>query len=372
MPAKDAGRRLAVVGEAPGSDEVAWHICTRCGEGYAANRSYNGGKCPTCSGIGVHAPTPFVGQSGRLLNKLLAEVGIEREACWVGNVCQVQPPRNEIKAFKWDGPEIQGGLEQVRLDLNLWKPHMVLLLGNTPLRAFNFEQPKCNVGDWRGSLFIGGLHNGLGVKCMATYHPAAVLRDPALSPLVRFDLKRLAAELAVDGIALPKRDIVIAHPDEGWTAERIVQWCEVQRELRTPLSVDLEGVVDYIECIGFATCPDFALVVPFISVAGESVWSEADEYAIWLALEGLLSDPDVPKILTNALYDAFVLAWTYGIVVRPIVDDTMLKWHELYCELEKSLAMQTSVLTREPFYKFQRKQAQRLHEAASEAATTTP
>jgi hypothetical protein len=135
-----------------------------------------------------------------------------------------------------------------------------------------------------------------------------------------------------------------------------------------PISFDIEGVVDYVECIGFAQADNKALVVPLISVAGESVWPEEDEYEIWLAMELILSSSRVPKIAQNSLYDCFVLAWSYGIVVRPLADDTMLKHHELYCELEKSLAFQASIYTDQPFYKFQRKAAKRMAEEAEASA----
>lgn len=267
--------------------------------------------------------------------------------------CQVQPPRNEIKHFVWDGVEIQSGLDALSRDLAAFQPHFCLLLGSTALRALKGDL-KANVSDWRGSLFLASAI-AKGVKSMAAYHPAALLRDYSLTAVTRFDLKRAKQELGVDGLELPKREVVIAHPDNGWTPERIRDWCLTQRQLGTPLAVDIEGVVDYVECVGFATSPAFALVVPFISVSGESVWSEEDEYAIWTELEQLLQAPEVPKVLQNSLYDCFILAWSYGIVVRPVADDTMLKHHELYCELEKSLAFQTSLYTRQAHYKYQRK-----------------
>jgi uracil-DNA glycosylase family 4 len=204
---KPAARRLAVVGEAPGADEVNWHVCTRCGHGYSSLKSYTGTKCPDCGGTALHQPTPFVGPSGRLLNALLAGVGIDRDACFVGNVCQVQPPGNKIELFKWDGPELTEGLAQLRTDLAAYQPHMLLLLGNTPLKALTGDR-KRNVGDWRGSLLMLD-----GVKALPTYHPAALLREAHLTAVCRLDLKRLAEELPKDGLVLPVRRIYLLHPD---------------------------------------------------------------------------------------------------------------------------------------------------------------
>jgi uracil-DNA glycosylase family 4 len=181
---KPAARRLAVVGEAPGADEVNWHVCTRCGHGYSSLKSYTGTKCPDCGGTALHQPTPFV-----------------------GNVCQVQPPGNKIELFKWDGPELTEGLAQLRTDLAAYQPHMLLLLGNTPLKALTGDR-KRNVGDWRGSLLMLD-----GVKALPTYHPAALLREAHLTAVCRLDLKRLAEELPKDGLVLPVRRIYLLHPD---------------------------------------------------------------------------------------------------------------------------------------------------------------
>ena len=64
---------------------------------------------------------------------------------------------------------------------------------------------------------------------------------------------------------------------------------------------------------------------------------------------------DVPKVLQNSLYDNFVLSYGFGILIRNVVEDTMLKGWEIYSELPKGLGVQASIWTREPYYKFERK-----------------
>lgn len=353
FPSRNVPRRLAIVGEAPGSDEVSWHVCPGCGYGYTPVKAYTGTRCPRCKGEAEARPTPFVGPSGMLLNRLLSDVGIPRDGCLIANCCQVQPPRNEIKLFKWDGVELTEGMACLMADLATFNPHMILMLGNTPLRGLTGEHRK-NVGDWRGSLLEVKVGERM-VKAMATYHPAALLREYGLSGVVKFDMKRLRDELAVDGLVLPVRQIDV---DLGFV--ELLDRLKSAQNARQAIAFDLEGTCDYIECIGFASSPSSAFVVPFISVDGTSVWQEHEEIALWEAVAALLEDPLVPKIAQNSLYDCFVLAWTYGIVVRGIADDTMLKHHELYCELDKSLGFQASIYTREPYYKFQRKAAKQL------------
>ncbi len=121
------------------------------------------------------------------------------------------------------------------------------------------------------------------------------------------------------------------------------------------VAIDLEGFVDYVSCIGFATTHNTAFVVPFMRADGTSWWSEDEEVQLWEAVAAVLEDILVAKVLQNSLYDCFVLAWSYGIVIENIIDDTMLKHFELFCELPKNLGFQTSIYTAHPAYKHQRK-----------------
>ena len=102
FPINDSSLRLALVGESPGTDE------TREGQ-------------------------PFVGKSGRFLNILLSRAGTSRESCFVGNLCQVQPERNEIASFEWMGDEIQSGIQQLKKDLEAYKPNIIVALGGSSL-----------------------------------------------------------------------------------------------------------------------------------------------------------------------------------------------------------------------------------------------
>lgn len=83
--AEPTSYRLAIVGEAPGENEEQHGV-------------------------------PFVGASGSHLNRELSHVGLDRNQCFIGNVCQVRPPGNKIEAFDWSGTEIQSGLAQLKND----------------------------------------------------------------------------------------------------------------------------------------------------------------------------------------------------------------------------------------------------------------
>jgi len=107
---------------------------------------------------------PFVGAAGQLLNRMLAEIGIERGDVWIANVIKCRPPGNrdplpdEIEACS---PWLQ---EQIRLI----DPHVIVTLGNFATR-FVLDKPV-SISRVRGQRFAVG-----GRVVIPTFHPAAIL-----------------------------------------------------------------------------------------------------------------------------------------------------------------------------------------------------
>lgn len=322
FPQIPAPYRLAIIGEAPGAEEDA------CG-------------------------VPFSGSSGALLNALLTNAGLARSSCFVGNVCQVRPPQNDIASFDYDGPEITAGLAQLTADLQRWRPHLCLLLGNTALRAARGE--VASVSDWRGSLFVPSTGPFASLKCMATYHPAAVLRQYEWMPVLRFDIGRAREQALTPELVTPIRALTTPEGDKPAYLAYIVERLRSIYERKPRISIDIEGGVDTMSCISVAESPTDSFIVPFSNANGSFWPTVEDECAVWEWLAKVLFDSNIPKVLQNALYDQFVLAYSYRCPVRGIVDDTMLAHWERYPELEKSLGFQASIYTYEPFYKADRK-----------------
>jgi uracil-DNA glycosylase family 4 len=308
--------RIALIGEAPGGDEVI-------------------------------AGKPFVGASGRWLDYLLNRVGILRSTCFLGNVCQVRPPNNKIELFSWNGDEIQHGLHALQNDLDTFGPNLCVLLGGSALRAAK-GYPE-SITKWRGSLFAAG--NGTPMqlrKCLATFHPASSLRVYEQTPLLLLDLKRARQQGEEQELRIPHRNIRVLRSlgDVQIELQRL-------RNNKQKLGTDIEGYVNNLTCISFSDDPLCGYVIPFVGPNG-NFWRPDEELVVWNELRDLLEDPTVPKTLQNGLYDRFVLAYTYGIMVRGVTDDTMLKHWECYCELEKRLSLQASIYTLEPYYKDER------------------
>lgn len=327
FPPSRSGPRLAIIGEAPGRNEE------------------------------VHG-RPFIGTSGRFLAAMLARTGLPLDGCFLGNISQHRPPNNDIKQFSWGGAEMQSGLAQLALDLRAYAPSLCLLLGNTPLYAarcpgYRGKRPPVSVGDWRGSLFKCDQLDSpfYGLKCMATYHPEYVLWDYSVSQVFFLDLKRAEIQSRSPELHLPERTYQIPT-----SAAECISWMQECRHQRLPTACDIEGYVHDMTMCSFSNNKSTGFIVPFNGPYYDgSFWSEDDEFLIWREFVSLLEDPLVPKILQNSLYDRFVLQYGYGILVRNVVDDIMLKHWELFCELEKSLGFQTSIYTYEPYYKSERK-----------------
>ena len=134
------------------------------------------------------------------------------------------------------------------------------------------------------------------------------------------------------------------------SAMELVSWMDEVNERVDELSIDIEGGIQTgMYCLSSSIDPLESVLVPF------GHFPIDEEMLIWRSLARLLQNPNVPKCLQNSLYDWFVLAYKYKVLIRNVRNDTMLKTWELYSELPKSLALQTSIFTREPFYKFERK-----------------
>lgn len=302
--------RIAVIGEAPGEHEE--------------NQGY-----------------PFIGPSGQHLDRELRAAGIDRHRCFLGNVCQVRPPGNRIEAFSWDSDEIQNGLKQLEQDLSTFSPNLCLLLGNTPLHA---ARGMGKITEWRGSLFRSEVRGPFfGRKCVSSLHPAFVLREFEGNPLFRFDLTRARAEGETAELNLPQRELITNY-DAATLIYLLETWPTGKR-----CALDIEGGINGWPCVSICSSPTRSITIAW------GKFNNHDHGRVLQSFARLMGRTNVPKVLQNSLYDNFVLSYAFGIPIRGVVEDTMLKGWEVYCELPKGLGTQASIWTRQPYYKSDRK-----------------
>ena len=127
---------------------------------------------------------PFVGASGRLLDDLLAGIGISREQVYIANVLKCRPPDNRDPRTD----EIANCFEYLERQVELVAPTVVVTLGNFATKLLRGED--AGITEIRGQLE----EREIGARAVWLYpvfHPAAALyRRPNLE-LLRADFARL-------------------------------------------------------------------------------------------------------------------------------------------------------------------------------------
>jgi DNA polymerase len=123
---------------------------------------------------------PFVGRAGKLLDKMLAEIGLSRNDVYIANILKCRPPNNRDPQPE----EVEKCLPYLMKQIKLIKPKVICSLGR--IAAQNILQTNMTLGAMRNRWF--DYH---GVKMMVTYHPAAILRSNNYLPSAMEDLKRL-------------------------------------------------------------------------------------------------------------------------------------------------------------------------------------
>jgi len=128
---------------------------------------------------------PFVGRAGALLDDMLKIIGLDRTTnIYIANIVKCRPPNNRDPATS----EREACLPWLRAQYKLMKPRIVVCLGRIAageLIGKDFKMTRDH-GKW---------FEKDGVKFMALFHPAALLRDPYKKPETFLDLKELQREI---------------------------------------------------------------------------------------------------------------------------------------------------------------------------------
>jgi uracil-DNA glycosylase len=110
---------------------------------------------------------PFVGQAGKLLDAMLAAIGLKRgENVYIANVLKSRPPGNRNPAPE----EVAACMPYLERQIQLIQPRIIIALGRFAVQSLlNTEEA---IGKLRGRV-----HQYQGVPLIATYHPAYLLRN---------------------------------------------------------------------------------------------------------------------------------------------------------------------------------------------------
>ncbi|ADI32234.1 type-4 uracil-DNA glycosylase [Staphylothermus hellenicus] len=138
---------------------------------------------------------PFVGAAGKLLMQLLELIGLKRSDVYITNVVKCRPPNNRDPTPE----EIEACSPYLIRQIKIIKPKIIVALGRHSAR-FLFSRAGLKWSNMRrmhGKVFSARI-DGVEVKIMATYHPAAALYSPKLRPDLENDFRVL--ESLIHGI----------------------------------------------------------------------------------------------------------------------------------------------------------------------------
>jgi uracil-DNA glycosylase len=132
---------------------------------------------------------PFVGRAGKLLDDLLADIGLDRGDVFVMNLLKCRPPGNRDPLPE----EIDTCKPYLFRQIELIEPKVVCTLGNFATKLL--ARSSTGIGKVHGKPQVQ-LLGGHWVRLYPLFHPAAALRTPACLEALREDFERLPALLA--------------------------------------------------------------------------------------------------------------------------------------------------------------------------------
>ena len=133
---------------------------------------------------------PFVGQSGQLLDKVLAAIGLDRTKVYITNILPWRPPGNRTP----NSQEVALFRPYVLKHISLINPKVVVCLGGTSTKAL--LQTTDGIMKLRGHWTMT---EGISAKILPTFHPAYLLRSPSQKREFWRDFLTVKEEILKDG-----------------------------------------------------------------------------------------------------------------------------------------------------------------------------
>jgi uracil-DNA glycosylase family 4 len=139
---------------------------------------------------------PFVGQAGKLLDRLLADIGMTRADVFVVNTLKCRPPGNRDP----HPAEIENCQEYLLRQVELIEPRVICTLGNFATKLLRGEPTGITRLHGREEIRVIGQR---AVRLYPLFHPAAALYTPANVEVLRADFQRLPELLALEAPPQP-------------------------------------------------------------------------------------------------------------------------------------------------------------------------
>lgn len=127
---------------------------------------------------------PFVGPAGKLLDRMLSLIDLDRSTVYIANIVKCRPPRNRDPL----NTEQDACIGYLRAQTALVRPKIIVCLGR--IAAMRLIDKNFRITRQHGQWF-----ERAGVQMTAIYHPSAVLRDPEKGPDTFVDLKSIQEKI---------------------------------------------------------------------------------------------------------------------------------------------------------------------------------
>ena len=132
---------------------------------------------------------PFVGRSGKLLDRMLAAINLSRETAYISNILPWRPPGNRDPSAL----ETEICRPFIERHIELKKPKVLITLGNPSTKMLLNTQT--GIMRMRGSWKVYRTPSGVEIPTMPTLHPAYLLRNPAHKKLAWRDFLEVKMKL---------------------------------------------------------------------------------------------------------------------------------------------------------------------------------
>jgi DNA polymerase len=131
---------------------------------------------------------PFVGRSGKLLDRMIAAIGLDRSNAYIANVIPWRPPGNRTPTPQ----ETQICLPFIQRQIELVNPDVLVTLGNPSTQTL--LSTREGIMKTRGRWFDYDTGTRV-IHALATFHPAYLLRSPSYKKMAWQDLRSIAKVL---------------------------------------------------------------------------------------------------------------------------------------------------------------------------------
>ena len=163
---------------------------------------------------------PFVGQAGKLLDKLLEGIGLTRPQVYIANVIKCRPPGNRDP----QPDEIEACERHLFRQIELIEPKLIATLGNFATKLLSGKQYGITRVHGRPQEATLG---GRTVMLYPLYHPAAALYTPAMLKTLEEDFARIPELIAGPAPPAQQEARVIQFP----TPQPVMQTARAQEQL---------------------------------------------------------------------------------------------------------------------------------------------